>query len=179
VDVKGEITAFDVSIWKLAALKGLFADVTEVPVTYVNAPLLAEQRGCEVRLLTDPTTQDFRNVTTLRGTLADGSTVSVSGTLTGPRLVEKVVGINGFDIEVPLSEHLAFFTYVDRPGVIGTVGRLLGDAQVNIDSMQVARNERGGQALVALTVDSAIPADVLAAIASDVGADVHVVDLAG
>ncbi|HEV7145622.1 MAG TPA: phosphoglycerate dehydrogenase, partial [Pedococcus sp.] len=179
VDVKGEITAFDVSIWKLAALKGLFADVTEVPVTYVNAPLLAEQRGCEVRLLTDPTTQDFRNVTTLRGTLADGSTVSVSGTLTGPRLVEKVVGINGFDIEVPLSEHLAFFTYMDRPGVIGTVGRLLGDAQVNIDSMQVARNERGGQALVALTVDSAIPADVLAAIASDVGADVHVVDLAG
>ena len=179
VDVKGEITAFDVSIWKLAALKGLFADVTEVPVTYVNAPLLAEQRGCEVRLLTDPTTQDFRNVTTLRGTLADGSTVSVSGTLTGPRLVEKVVGVNGFDIEVPLSEHLAFFTYVDRPGVIGTVGRLLGDAQVNIDSMQVARNERGGQALVALTVDSAIPADVLAAIASDVGADVHLVDLAG
>jgi D-3-phosphoglycerate dehydrogenase len=179
VDVKGEITAFDVSIWKLAALKGLFADVTEVPVTYVNAPLLAEQRGCEVRLLTDPTTQDFRNVTTLRGTLADGSTVSVSGTLTGPRLVEKVVGVNGFDIEVPLSEHLAFFTYVDRPGVIGTVGRLLGDAQVNIDSMQVARNERGGQALVALTVDSAIPADVLAAIASDVGAEVHLVDLAG
>jgi D-3-phosphoglycerate dehydrogenase len=179
VDVKGEITEHDVSIWKLAALKGLFTDVTEDPVTYVNAPLLAEQRGCEVRLLTDPATQDFRNVTTLRGTLADGSTVSISGTLTGPRMVEKVVGVNGFDLEVPLSEHLAFFTYVDRPGVIGTVGRLLGDAQVNIDSMQVARNEKGGQALVALTVDSAIPADVLGAIASEVGAEVRVVDLAG
>ena len=73
VDVKGEITAHDVSIWKLAALKGLFTDVTEDPVTYVNAPLLAEQRGCEVRLLTDPSTQDFRNVTTLHGTLADGT----------------------------------------------------------------------------------------------------------
>ena len=179
VDVKGEIVEHDVSIWKLAALKGLFTDVTEDPVTYVNAPLLAEQRGCEVRLLTDPATQDFRNVTTLRGTLADGSTVSISGTLTGPRMVEKVVGVNGFDLEVPLSEHLAFFTYVDRPGVIGTVGRLLGDAQVNIDSMQVARNEKGGQALVALTVDSAIPADVLAAIGSEVGAEVRVVDLAG
>ena len=157
VDVKGEITEHDVSIWKLAALKGLFTDVTEDPVTYVNAPLLAEQRGCEVRLLTDPTTQDFRNVTTLRGTLADGTTVSVAGTLTGPRLIEKIVGVNGFDLEVPLTDHLAFFTYVDRPGVIGTVGRLLGDAQVNIAGMQVARNEQGGQALVALTVDSAHP----------------------
>ena len=178
VDVQGEITAHDVSIWKLAALKGLFTDVTEDPVTYVNAPLLAEQRGCEVRLLTDPTMQDFRNVTTLRGTLADGSTISVAGTLTGPRLIEKVVGVNGFDIEVPLTEHLAFFTYVDRPGVIGTVGRLLGDADINIAGMQVARNEKGGQALVALTVDSRIPADVLDAIVTEVGADVSVVDLA-
>lgn len=177
VDVQGEITQHDVSIWKLAALKGLFTDVTEDPVTYVNAPLLAEQRGCEVRLLTDPTMQDFRNVTILRGTLADGATISVAGTLTGPRLIEKIVGVNGFDIEVPLTEHLAFFTYVDRPGVIGTVGRLLGDADVNIAGMQVARNEKGGQALVALTVDSSIPADVLAAIASEVGADVSVVDL--
>jgi D-3-phosphoglycerate dehydrogenase len=178
VDVQGEITAHDVSVWKLAALKGLFTDVTEDPVTYVNAPLLAEQRGCEVRLLTEATMQDYRNVTTLRGTLADGATISVAGTLTGPRLIEKIVGVNGFDIEVPLTEHLAFFTYVDRPGVIGTVGRLLGDAQVNIAGMQVARNERGGQALVALTVDTGIPADVLAAIVSEVGAEVSVVDLA-
>lgn len=177
VDVRGEITQHDVSIWKLAALKGLFTDVTEDPVTYVNAPLLAEQRGCEVRLLTDPTMQDFRNVTILRGTLADGATISVSGTLTGPRLIEKIVGVNGFDLEVPLTEHLAFFTYVDRPGVIGTVGRLLGDADVNIAGMQVARNEKGGQALVALTVDSTIPADVLAAIVTEIGADVSVVDL--
>jgi len=178
VEVHGEITEHDVSIWKLAALRGLFTDVTEDPVTYVNAPLLAEQRGCEVRLLTDPATQDFRNVTTLRGTLADGSTVSVSGTLTGPRLIEKIVGVNGFDLEVPLADHLAFFTYVDRPGVIGTVGRLLGDAQVNIAGMQVARREQGGQALVTLTVDTLVPADVLAAIASEVGAEVFVVDLA-
>ena len=177
VDVHGEITEHDVSVWKLAALKGLFADITEDPVTYVNAPLLAEQRGCEVRLLTDPTTQDFRNVTTLRGTLADGSTVSVSGTLTGPRMIEKIVGVNGFDLEVALAEHLAFFTYVDRPGVVGTVGRLLGDAQVNIANMQVARNEKGGPALVALTLDSRVPADVIDAIVSEVGAEVRVVDL--
>jgi D-3-phosphoglycerate dehydrogenase len=179
VDVKGEITEHDVSIWKLSALKGLFTDLTEDPVTYVNAPLLAEQRGVETRLLTDPTSQDFRNVTTLRGTLADGTTVSVSGTLTGPRMVEKVVGLNGFDLEVPLSEHMAFFTYTDRPGIVGAVGRLLGEADVNIGGMQVARDEKGGRALVALTVDSAIPSDVVNAIAAEIKAEVKVVDLEG
>ena len=179
VDVKGEITEHDVSVWKLSALKGLFTDLTEDPVTYVNAPLLAEQRGVEARLLTDPTSQDFRNVTTLRGTLADGRIVSVAGTLTGPRMIEKIVGINGFDLEVPLSEHMAFFSYKDRPGVVGAVGRLLGEADVNIGGMQVARDEKGGRALVALTVDTAIPADVLSAIAAEIDAEVHVVDLEG
>jgi D-3-phosphoglycerate dehydrogenase len=178
VDVHGEITEHDVSIWKLSAIKGIFTDVTEDPVTYVNAPLLAAERGLEARLLTDPTTQDFRNVTTLRGTLADGTVVSVAGTLTGPRMIEKIVGVNGFDLEVPLSEHMAFFSYVDRPGVIGAVGRLLGDAQVNIAGMQVARDAKGGHALVAMTVDSVIPADVLAEIEREIGASsVKVVDL--
>ena len=177
VDVHGEITEHDVSVWKLSALKGLFTDLTEDPVTYVNAPLLAEQRGVETRLLTDPVSQDFRNVTTLRGTLADGTTVSVSGTLTGPRMVEKVVGLNGFDLEVPISEHMAFFTYTDRPGIVGAVGRLLGEADVNIGGMQVARDTRGGRALVALTVDSEIPGDVVAAIATEIEAEVKVVDL--
>jgi D-3-phosphoglycerate dehydrogenase len=179
VDVRGEITEHDVSVWKLSALKGLFTDLTEDPVTYVNAPLLAEQRGVEARLVTDPASQDFRNVTTLRGTLADGTVVSVAGTLTGPRMVEKIVGINGFDLEVPLSEHMAFFTYGDRPGIVGAVGRLLGEADVNIGGMQVARDAKGGRALVALTVDSAIPTDVVAAIAAEIEAEVRVVDLEG
>ncbi len=178
VDVNGEITEHDVSIWELSALKGLFADVTEDPVTYVNAPLIAKERGCEVRLQTSPVAEDFRNVTTLRGTLADGSSVSVAGTLTGPKMVQKVIGINGFDLEVPLSQHMAFFSYEDRPGVVGAVGRLLGDAGINIAGMQVARNDATGKALVALTVDSVIPAEIVTAIGAEVGADaVRVVDL--
>jgi D-3-phosphoglycerate dehydrogenase len=180
IDVKGEITQHDLSVWQLAALKGLFQDVVEESVSYVNAPLIAQERGCEVRLLTEPVSPDFRNVTTLRGTLADGSVVSVAGTLTGPRLVEKVVQVNGFDLEMPISEHMAFFRYVDRPGVVGTVGRVLGDAGVNIAGMQVERDRQGGQALVVLTVDTAIPAGVLADIAEEIGAsEVKVVDLDG
>jgi D-3-phosphoglycerate dehydrogenase / 2-oxoglutarate reductase len=178
IDVRGEITEYDVSVWKLAALKGLFQDVVEESVTYVNAPLLAQERGCEVRLLTDPNSPDFRNVTTLRGTLADGSVVSVVGTLTGPRMIEKVVGVNGFDLEIPLSEHMAFFTYLDRPGVVGAVGRVLGEGGINIGGMQVARDAAGGHALMVLTVDLQIPAAVLGEISQEIGATaIRVADL--
>ncbi len=154
IDVRGEITEHDVSVWKLVALKGLFSDVVEETVTYVNAPVLAEQRGCVVRLVTDPDSGDFRNVTTLRGTLADGTVVSVSGTLTGPKMVEKLVGINGYDLEVPLTDHMLVFEYSDRPGVIGAVGRILGDADVNIGGMQVSR--QGDRAIGVINVDHAV-----------------------
>ena len=171
IDVRGEITEFDVSVWRLSALKGLFQDVVEEQVSYVNAPVIAEQRGVETRLLTDPASGDFRNVTTLRGTLGDGSEVSVAGTLTGPRMIEKVVGVNGFDLEVPLTDHLAVFTYADRPGVVGQVGQILGDEGINIGGMQVARSEKQGSALVLLNVDVALPQAVAARIAEAVGAE--------
>ena len=64
-------------------------------------------------------------------------------------------------VDLEPTEHLAFFTYEDRPGMVGTVGKILGDASVNIAGMQVSRNAKGGQALVALSVDSPVPAEVL------------------
>jgi D-3-phosphoglycerate dehydrogenase / 2-oxoglutarate reductase len=171
IEVRGDITRHDVRVLELAALKGLFQDITEDPVSYVNAPLLASERGIEVALTTDAESPDYRNVITLRGTLADGARVSVSGTLSGPRHVEKLVEIDGFDIEVALHEHMAVFRYQDRPGMIGTVGGVLGRAGVNIAGMQVSRDRKGGHALVAMTVDSAIPADVLAEIVDAIGAE--------
>ncbi len=170
VEVRGEITAHDVRVLELAALKGLFTDVVEDPVSYVNAPLLASERGVGVRLSTDADSPDYRNLLTLRGTLADGTQVSVSGTLTGQRQVEKLVEIDGFDIEVTLSDHMAVFRYDDRPGIVGAVGRILGEAGVNIAGMQVSRDRKGGHALVAMTVDGAIPGSVLDEIVAEIGA---------
>ena len=164
VEVRGEITDFDVKVLELAALKGVFCDVVPDQVSYVNAPLLAAERGTAVRLLTDADSPDHRNLITLRGTLADGSQVSVSGTLVGINQKERIVEVNGFDVDLEPTDHLAFLTYVDRPGMVGTVGRILGDARINIAGMQVSRDEKGGQALVALSVDSAIGADALAEI---------------
>lgn len=161
VEVRGEITEYDVKVLELAALKGVFADVVEEQVSYVNAPLLAAERGCAVRLVTDPESPDHRNLITVRGTLADGSQVSVSGTLVGIGQKERLVEVNGFDVDIEPAEHLAFFTYADRPGMIGTVGGILGDAGINIGSMQVSRRAKGGLALVALAVDTTIPHDAL------------------
>lgn len=178
VEVCGEITAADVGVWKLSALKGLFMDVTSDPVTYVNAPLVAAERGCAARLVTDPVATEFRNETTLRGTFSDGRVLSVSGTLTGPKMIPKIIGIDGFDLEIPVSQHMAFYRYVDRPGIIGRIGNLLGEAGVNIAGMQVARDDDLGSALVALTVDSAIPAEVLAEIGEAIETEfIHAVDL--
>ncbi len=171
IEVRGEIAAHDVRVLELAALKGLFTDVVEDPVSYVNAPVLAADRGVVVRLRTDAESPDYRNLIVLRGTLSDGTQVSVSGTLTGTRHVEKIVEIDGFDVEVALSEHMAVFRYVDRPGIVGAVGRVLGEAGVNIAGMQVSRDRRGGHALVAMTIDSAIPGGVLDDLAREIGAE--------
>lgn len=179
VEVRGEIVAHDVSVLQLAALKGVFADVVEEPVTFVNAPALAAERGVEVSLVTDPESPDYRNLVRVHGVLADGTTVSVSGTLTGPRQIEKITEVNGFDVDVVPADHLVFFVYEDKPGVVGAVGAALGQASVNIAGAQVSRTAQGGPALMALTVDSAVPADVLSAISKEIGATAaHTVDLA-
>jgi D-3-phosphoglycerate dehydrogenase / 2-oxoglutarate reductase len=170
VEVRGEIAGLDVSVLQLAALRGVFSDIVEDAVTYVNAPLLAADRGVEVSLVTDKESPDWRNVVTLRGTLPDGQVVSVGGTLTGQRQVEKLVEVNGFDMEITSAEHMVFFTYSDRPGIVGVVGKILGDQGINIAGMQVCRDARGGQALIVLTVDSALPPAVLDEITSSIGA---------
>ncbi len=170
VEVRGEIAGLDVSVLQLAALKGVFSDIVEDAVTYVNAPLLAADRGVQVSLATDKQSPDWRNVVTLRGTLPDGQVVSVGGTLTGQRQLEKLVEINGYDMEISPAEHMVFFTYTDRPGIVGIVGQILGAQGINIAGMQVCRDARGGQALIVLTVDSALPPAVLEEITSSIGA---------
>ena len=170
VEVRGEIAAYDVSVLQLAALKGVFADVVSEQVTFVNAPLLAKDRGVDVGLVSYSDSEDYRNLVTVRGVLPSGEQVSVSGTLTGPKQVEKLTEVDGYDVDLRLEGHLLFFRYSDRPGVVGTVGAGLGDAGVNIAGAQVSRSRRGGEALMVLAVDNGVPAEVLASIGDAVGA---------
>ncbi|WP_418515492.1 phosphoglycerate dehydrogenase [Curtobacterium flaccumfaciens pv. flaccumfaciens] len=170
VEVHGELAEYDVSVLKLAALKGVFTDVVSDQVSYVNAPLIAEQRGVTVRLITETDSPEYRNVLTIRGAQSDGPAISVSGTLTGPKQVEKLVEINGHDVEVPLDRHHVVMEYTDRPGIVAVYGKEFGQAGINIAAMQISREAAGGQALSVLTVDSPVPAEILEHVRSAIDA---------
>ncbi|RBY96644.1 phosphoglycerate dehydrogenase [Blastococcus sp. TF02-8] len=170
VDVRGKLAEFDASVLQLAALKGVFSDVVAEQVTYVNAPLFAEQRGLDIALTTDPESPTYRNLVTLRGAMADGRAVAVSGTLFGKNQVPRLTEVAGYEIDLAASGHLLFFIYADRPGVVGAVGAALGEAGINIAGAQVSPAADGGEALMAVTVDSPAAPELLEAIAARIGA---------
>ena len=160
VEVLGEVAEHDVRVLELSALKGVFGKLTDDPVSFVNAPVMAQQRGVEVVLSTDRTSNDHRSLVRVTLTQTDGTKVAVAGTVTGPKNIAKLVEVDGFDIDVPMSQHMVFLRYTDKPGVVGTVGKVLGDAGINIAGMQVGRND-SGTAMIVLTVDSEVePAQI-------------------
>ncbi len=171
IEVRGELAAYDVSVYRLAALKGIFTNIVSENVSYVNAPLFAEQRGIETRLIVEAESPLYRNITILRGTLSDGTVLTVEGTLAGTRMVPKVVGINGYEIEVPFERYHVVMRYQDRPGIVAIYGKELGDAEINIAGLQVAHPDASGRALSVLTVDSPVPDEILDEMRKAVGAD--------
>jgi len=171
VEVHGELNNYDVSVLRLAALKGVFTNIVSETVSYVNAPLLAEQRGVTVRLLQDEISEEYRNVITLRGALSDGSQLAVSGTLTGPKQIEKLVSINEHAIELPIEKHHVVMLYTDRPGIVAVYGQKFGDAGINIAGMQIAREAAGAQALSVLTLDSPVSEELLEDVSAAIDAD--------
>ncbi|UNK69462.1 phosphoglycerate dehydrogenase [Microbacterium sp. H1-D42] len=171
VEVHGELNNYDVSVLRLAALKGVFTNIVSETVSYVNAPLLAEQRGVAVRLLQDEISEEYRNVITLRGALSDGSQLAVSGTLTGPKQIEKLVSINDHAIELPIEKHHVVMLYTDRPGIVAVYGQKFGEAGINIAGMQIARQAAGAQALSVLTLDSPVDDELLEDVSAAIDAD--------
>jgi len=169
IEVRGELAAYDVSVYRLAALKGILRNVVSESVSYVNAPVIAEQRGIETRMIVEADSPEYRNVTILRGTLSDGSTLEVAGTLAGTRMVQKIVRINQYDIEVPIEQHHVVIRYEDTPGKVAVYGKVLGDANINIEGMQVSRVV-DGQALAVITVNGRVPDAVLASLGESIGA---------
>ena len=170
-EARGEIAAHDVTVLKLAALKGLFQTMVTEQVSYVNAPLLAEQRGVDVRLTQETTSDEYRNVTTLKAVLSDGSVVSVGGTVIGPKHHQKVVSINGYDVELSMAEHMVVMVYQDRPGIVAIYGAAFAEAGINIAAMTIARQQKGGKALSVITVDSPISSQLLEQLRSKIDAD--------
>ena len=168
VEYVGKIAELDTRVLTLAALKGALTGVVHEPVSYVNAPTIAKDRGLDLSERRTVESQDYVNLMLLRAETEAGE-VAVAGTLVGMRDAERIVRVFDFDFDMAPAEHMAFFLYEDVPGVIGKVGTLLGEAGINVASMEVGRKEAGGVALMGLTVDSPIPDDVIDRLVQDVG----------
>jgi D-3-phosphoglycerate dehydrogenase len=156
----GALSGYDTRLLTVAALNGAFQGRAETPVNYVNAPLIAAERGIEVGEERRRASRDFTNLVRVE-VRSNGDRVRVAGTTIGNDDRQWLVSALGFELEMELAPLLVFFRYDDVPGVIGRVGSLFGDAGVNIANMAVSRTNRGGKALMALSLDSPPPATLL------------------
>jgi D-3-phosphoglycerate dehydrogenase len=155
IEYQGNIANEDTRILTLSAIKGLFAAGTNEPVSYVNAPQLAAERGLEISETTSSTQKDYVSLISVRS-----PEHSVSGTIIGPSNTPKIVEVDGHAVEVPPAKHMLVVKNDDRPGKIGLVGTVLGEAQISISSMGVSPTNTGGTALMILATDREIPQEV-------------------
>lgn len=172
----GELSTIDPSVFTAAALRGLLAPISSETVTFANALLLARKRGLQVVEERDADAEPYTSLLSLTIRTNQGET-RVAGTIVHDE--PHIVGIGPYQLDlVPSEGYLLVTTHEDRPGMIGKVGTLLGEGDVNISSMQVGRQEKRGRAIMVLSVDEPIGADLLARLRAVPNmANVHVVKL--
>src|SRR5262249_6273974 len=152
----GELAEHDPRLLTLAALNGAFRGRVDQPVNYVNAPLIAAERGIDVVEERRRSSRDFTNLIAVTAGEA-----RVAGTTIGRENRQWLVSAFGFELESELAPRMIFLRYDDVPGVIGRVGTLLGESNVNIANMAVSRNREGGKALMALSIDTPATPEVI------------------
>jgi D-3-phosphoglycerate dehydrogenase len=176
ITVYGGLADYDTRLLTVAALNGAFQGRADRPVNYVNAPLIAAERGIEVHEQRSRSARDYTNL--VRVELKDGGgRVQVAGTTIGSDNRPWLVNILGFEIELELAPLFVLCRYDDVPGVIGRVGTKFGEAGINIAGMTVSRSRRGGKALMALTVDSVPPAELVEWLRGEGFDDARVIEL--
>lgn len=158
VSYNGEITSVNTGLLTTAVIKGLLNPIMENEVNYVNAPSLAKERGIKVTELKDASATDFANLITVKAKV-NGKELTVQGTLFGT--VGRIVRINKFRVDVDPHARILLCPHINRPGVIGNIGTLLGGNGINISAMQVGKTDVEGTNLMVLTVDNDIPAALL------------------
>ena len=172
----GGLSGYDTRLLTAAALNGAFQGRAERPVNYVNAPLIAAERGIEVLEERRRASRDFTNLVRVI-VRSNGDEIRVAGTTIGNDNRLWLVSALGFELEMELAPLLAFLRYDDVPGVIGSIGSLFGEAGVNIANMAVSRTRRGGKALMALSLDTPPPAGLIDRVREQGIDDAHFISL--
>mgnify|MGYP001679008661 FL=1 len=155
----GEITEVNTSFLTTAVLKGMLNPILESEINYVNAPSIAKSRGIKVTEVKEKEASDFSTLITVRAAAGDKVT-EVQGTLFGTE--GRIVRINRFRVDVDPHARILICPHINRPGVIGMIGSIMGEAGVNISAMQVGKSDRAGTNIMVLTVDHDIPDETLA-----------------
>ncbi len=159
ISYRGEIADRNVGVLTAAAVQGLLEPISATPVNLVNARLLAQQRGLDVVETRSSTPSHYTSLVRVTVNTRAGAT-SVAGVISDGRA--HVVQIDDYELHLPPTPgYLLVTQHVDRPGMIGLVGTLLGEADINISSMQVGRKTARGEALMLLSVDEPVPAAVV------------------
>jgi D-3-phosphoglycerate dehydrogenase len=159
VEYNGDVAGLSVAPLTIAVLKGLLTPILEDAVNYVNAPVIARERGIEVKEVKSSDAGDFTSVIRVR-VEAGKKTHRLAGTLYH-RKEPRVIEIDNFQVEVVPEGYMLLILNVDRPGVIGAVASALGEHNVNIARMQCSREERGGNALLIIGLDVPLPSGIL------------------
>jgi len=154
ITYEGEIANYDTAALKAAIIGGLLEAISEERVNLVNANIIAQRRGLKVTEHKDPICEIYGNLITLEVTTSAGVTTAAGTVMRGE---PHIVRVNSYWIDVvPSGGYFLFSDHRDRPGLIGTVGTMLGNADINISSMQLGRLEPRGPALLVLALDEPI-----------------------
>lgn len=166
VELAGELAQAESSPLTAAALRGLLETVTTERVNLVNAGILAKGRGISVVERRTRDAGGFSAAITVSGAVR-GGTVTVGGTLAGGEI--RIVRLNEYRLDMAAEDRMLITRHQDRPGTIGRIGQLLGEADVNISAMHLARSAPRADALMVLSVDDDVSPELEASIRADDG----------
>ncbi len=162
IEYKGQVAELNQEPVTIAVLKGILTPILEETVNFINAPVIANERGIEVKEITTSEAGDYHSMLVVK--IKSGTKESkVSGVLHGKK-EPRIIAINGFAVEVVLEGELLVLSNNDKPGVIGNIGTLLGKNNINIARMQFGREKQGGKAISVVSVDTPVSKDVLSKI---------------
>ncbi len=157
IEYEGKVTDLNTKPLSAAALNGLLAPLME-GVNMVNAPVVAKDRNIDVSEVRHDRTAHYK--TLMRITVVfDGGTFSISGTLFGDR--PRIVALGDVMLEASLGNRMLFISNEDKPGLIGSVGQLLGEAKINIANFNLGRNKEATHAVALIEVDDSVDAKLL------------------
>jgi D-3-phosphoglycerate dehydrogenase len=159
IEYAGDFQELDLSPVTTAVLKGLLTPMVKDTVNFVNAGVLARDRGIKVTETSLAATEEYINLITVRA-IADEGTSKVAGTIFGQK-DPRVVNINNFRLEMHPQGRFILIHNHDRPGAIGSIGTLLGNNKINISRMRVGQEQGGDKTMIFLRTDQIIPDEVM------------------